>query len=271
MASHNETASNLVSIRELSVSHPGGIQALLPTTLDFPSGEFTVLLGSSGAGKSSLLRSLNRLNAGTAGDVVHAEIGPLNHRRAIRAARRRTGMVFQQHQLMRRISALSNVLHGRLGHYSVWRTCWPLPRGDRELALRCLDRVGLLDKALVRVDRLSGGEQQRVGIARALAQQPRVLLADEPVASLDPATSHRLMELLREIARQDGMLTIVSLHQVEIAREFADRIIGLRAGRVVFDGGPEELNSAALATIYSERSARLVPEREQHAIAASAA
>jgi phosphonate transport system ATP-binding protein len=159
-------------------------------------------------------------------------------------------MVFQQHQLVRRLSALANVLHGRLGRHPAWRTWWPLPRAEQLLALRCLERVGLGDKALHRVDQLSGGEQQRVGVARALAQEPRLLLADEPVASLDPATARRLMELLREIARGDGMLAIVSLHQVEMARAFADRIIGLRSGRVVFDGSPAALDADAVSRIY---------------------
>jgi len=248
-----ESKGPLLSLRAVSVRYDGAVPALQPTMLDFHAGEFAVLLGPSGAGKSSLLRAVNGL-AAASGEVIHAGIGELATSAAIRAARRRTGMVFQQHHLVRRQSALANVLQGRLGRYPAWRTLWPLPRRDRELALRCLERVGLFDKALARVDQLSGGEQQRVGIARALAQQPRLLLADEPVASLDPATSHRLMELLREIARTDSMLAIVSLHQVEIARRFGDRIIGLRAGRVVFDGRPEALDAGALALIYGEAS-----------------
>jgi phosphonate transport system ATP-binding protein len=159
------------------------------------------------------------------------------------------------------MSALANVLHGRLGRYSAWRTWWPLPRADRELALRCLDRVGLFAKALARVDQLSGGEQQRVGIARALAQEPELLLADEPVASLDPATARRSMELLREVARRDSMLAIVSLHQVEIAREFGDRIIGLRAGHVVFDGPADACDRDAIAMIYGRQPSLSLPVR----------
>ena len=252
-AETNIAGGALLSLRAVSVRYAGDVPALQPTMLDFRAGEFAVLLGPSGAGKSSLLRAVNGLTAAS-GKIVHAGIGEMATSAAIRAARRRTGMVFQQHHLVRRQSALANVLQGRLGRYPAWRTFWPLPRRDRELALRCLERVGLFDKALVRVDQLSGGEQQRVGIARALAQEPRLLLADEPVASLDPATSHRLMELLREIARSDAMLAIVSLHQVEIARAFGDRIIGLRAGRVVFDGPPAALDAAALALIYGEPS-----------------
>ena len=242
---------SLLSLRDVSVSYGGNVHALHPTTLDFREGEFVVLLGPSGAGKSSLLRSLNGL-VPASGRVVHAGIGELTTNAAIRAARRRCGMVFQQHQLVRRLSALANVLHGRLGRHPFWRTWWPLPRADRELALRCLDRVGLFAKALSRVDRLSGGEQQRVGIARALAQQPRLILADEPVASLDPATARRSLESLRDLARTDAMLAIVSLHQVDLARQFGDRIIGLRAGRVVFDGPARSLDAVAVAAIYGD-------------------
>ena len=242
----------LLSLHEVTVRYAGGVEALKSTTLDFHKGELVVLLGPSGAGKSSLLRALNGLAPVASGQVVHAGIGALISRSAIRAARRRTGMIFQQHQLVRRMTALANVLHGRLGRHPAWRTWWPLPRADRELALRCLERVGLGAKALTRVDQMSGGEQQRVGMARALAQEPELLVADEPVASLDPASSRRSMELLRSLARADSMLAIVSLHQVEVAREFGDRIIGLHAGEVVFDGPAGALDPAVIATIYGQ-------------------
>lgn len=241
----------MLSLREVSVRHAGGVQALRPTTLALYPGQLVAVLGPSGAGKSTLLRTLNGLVAASSGNITYAGIGSLTTRAQLRAARRRTGMIFQQHQLVRRMTALANVLHGRLGRYPVWRTLWPLPRADRELALRCLDQVGLFGKALARVDQLSGGEQQRVAIARALAQEPAVLLADEPVASLDPATSRRLMDLLREVVRAGSMLAVVSLHQVEIARELADRVVGLSAGAVVFDGPAHAVDHAAIATIYA--------------------
>jgi phosphonate transport system ATP-binding protein len=169
-------------------------------------------------------------------------------------------MIFQQHQLISRHTAWENVLLGRLAYYSTWRSLLPLPRRDQVLALECLERVGLLDKAMERVDALSGGEQQRVGIARALAQQPRLILADEPVASLDPATAQKIMDLLQDICQQDGITAIVSLHQVEFALNYADRIVALAKGRVVFDGSPGDLTPARLEAIY-QAGATLNAER----------
>jgi phosphonate transport system ATP-binding protein len=159
-------------------------------------------------------------------------------------------MIFQQHQLIGRLTALANVLMGRLGHHSTLRSLFPLSADEKRMALEALDRVGLLDYALRRADQLSGGQQQRVGIARALAQAPNLILADEPVASLDPATAERVLALLHGICRQDGLSAIISLHQVELARQFADRIIGINGGHVVFDGPPDRLGEDAIRRIY---------------------
>jgi len=205
----------------------------------------------SGAGKSTLLRTLNHLVVPTAGSIHSAELGAIRSATQVRGHRRHTAMIFQQHQLLLRKTALINVLTGRLAVHSAWRTIWPMPRADVLLAHECLRRVGLADKTFVRVDNLSGGQMQRVGIARALAQQPRTILADEPVASLDPNTSVQVLEQLSRISREDGITTIVSLHQLELARRFAQRIIGLAHGRIVFDGPPAELNDAVLAQIYN--------------------
>ena len=161
-------------------------------------------------------------------------------------------MIFQQHQLIERQSALQNVLMGRLAHHSFWRSLWPLPAADQRLAVGCLDRVGLVDKALTPVNALSGGQRQRVGIARALAQQPELLLADEPIASLDPASAHRIMALLRTICKTDGIAALLSLHQVDFAREYCDRIIGLAQGCVIFDGPPSALDAPTLGKIYGD-------------------
>jgi len=242
----------MIQLNEVHVTFPGGMTALHPTSLHFNRGEFTVLLGASGAGKSTLLRCLNLLNRPSAGSITVEGLGEVRDRRTLHLHRRGTGMIFQQHQLIGRQSALANVLLGRIGYHSALRSLFPLPRAERHIALECLERVGLLHKALDRVDRLSGGQQQRVGIARALAQQPRLMLADEPVASLDPATSQRVLSQLKRIGTEDGITTVVSLHQVELARDYADRVIGLAHGRVVFDGAPAHLNDSVLQMIYDQ-------------------
>ena len=243
----------VLRVDRLSVVYPGGVTALRDTSIAFRRGEFTVLLGLSGAGKSTLLRSLNRLVTPTGGSVT-SELGELGSGSALRQHRRRTAMIFQHHQLIERQSALANVLTGRLAFHNTLRSLFPLPRADQEIALSCLARVGLADKALSRVDKLSGGQQQRVGIARALAQQPAIILADEPVASLVPATSVRVLGLLRDICKEDGITAIVSLHQLEYARRFADRVVGLADSQIVFDAAPSELTDAQLERIYAGRS-----------------
>lgn len=242
----------MIELKDVSVQFNGGVMALRPTSLTFRRGEFTVLLGASGAGKSTLLRTLNLLNRPSTGAVFVDEIGEISDRQALHRHRRATGMIFQQHQLIGRQTALANVLLGRVGYHPAWRTLFPLSSAERAIALECLERVGLVHKALERVDHLSGGQQQRVGIARALAQRPRLMLADEPVASLDPATSQRVLSQLRRIGSEDGITTVVSLHQVELAQAFADRVIGLAHGEVVFDGAPAQLNEQVLQIIYQQ-------------------
>jgi phosphonate transport system ATP-binding protein len=242
----------MIQLSDVHVTFTGGMTALHPTSLRFRQGEFTVLLGASGAGKSTLLRCLNLLTPLSGGSIAVDDLGEIGDRRRLHEHRKRTGMIFQQHQLIGRQSALANVLLGRIGYHSVLRSLFPLPLAERRIALECLERVGLLHKALERVDRLSGGQQQRVGIARALAQRPRLMLADEPVASLDPATSHKVLEQLQRIGREDGITTVVSLHQVDLAQAYADRVIGLAHGRVVFDGAPAGLTPATLQAIYQQ-------------------
>lgn len=244
--------SAMLTCENISKTFPGGIQALYETSIEFHKGEFTVLLGPSGAGKSTLLRCLNFLNIPSSGQISVDRLGTLSKKGPLlRNHRHRTAMIFQQHQLIGRYSALQNVLIGRIGNYNFWRSLWSLPDNDHLLALECLNRVDLLDKASERVDNLSGGQQQRVGIARGLAQQPTIILADEPVASLDPATSERVLSILHRICREDNLTAIVSLHQVELARMFADRIVGLSGGKVVFDGVAEQLDDSAYHQIYS--------------------
>jgi phosphonate transport system ATP-binding protein len=247
----------MLKLDDVSVRYADGFQALQPVSLTFASGDLTILLGPSGAGKSTLLRCLNRLVTPATGRISTLaldDIGANAH--ALRQHRRRTGMIFQHHQLIQRRTALQNVLTGRLSFHSSWRTLFPLPKEDLHLALACLERVGLLAHAMTRVDRLSGGQQQRVGIARALVSNPGILLADEPVASLDPASALGVMSLIQDICKEDGLTTIVSLHQIELAQQFADRIVGLRAGAVTFDGTPQALSSAHIAALYAQDTFR---------------
>ncbi len=247
----------MLALEQVSVTYPTGLTALKDATIGFEKGAFTVLLGPSGAGKSTLLNCLNGIVRPSAGTVRGLDSRPIfESRRGLRRHRLQTGKIFQQHHLIGRLSALGNVLTGRLGYHTAWRSLLPASRADRMIALEALERVGLLDRALDRADALSGGQQQRVGIARALAQRPRIILADEPVASLDPASAEAILSLLHGVCREDGITAVVSLHQVEFARRFADRTYGLSAGRVVFEGDAQALTQAQLDRIYRGASER---------------
>ena len=240
----------MIEVRGLSKNY-GSTPALREVDLHVPRGEFCVVLGPSGAGKSTLLRCINRLTEPSAGDIRIGGKRVTGERRQLREIRRHLGMIFQDHNLVPRLSVLKNVLTGRLASMPVLASLlqW-FPETDIDIALQCLGRVDLADKAYSRADRLSGGEQQRVGIARALAQQPGAILADEPVASLDPKTARIVLGDLRRAARELGIAVLCNLHQVEYATEFADRIIGVSSGRIVFEGAPGTLDESALERIY---------------------
>jgi phosphonate transport system ATP-binding protein len=243
-----------ISIRSATKRYPNGFEALKGINVDIHKGSFTVVLGPSGAGKSTLLRMLNGLETPTTGEVRVS--GEPVEKRTLRRCRAQVGMVFQQFNLVSRLSVVTNVLTGRLAHRSWLGSLFYLFRqDDLAIAHEALARVGLVDKAWNRADKLSGGQQQRVGIARALAQQPRIILADEPVASLDPVSSAQVMELLREICERDGITVVVNLHQVELAKRFADRVIGMNSGNIVFDGATGQLTPAALHAIYQQSRA----------------
>ncbi len=241
-----------IEFREVEVTYKTGLKALKGVTLSIPRGQFLVVVGLSGAGKSTLIRTVNNLVVPSHGSVlVDGENVTAARGRKLRQVRSGIGMIFQTFNLVKRSSVLRNVLSGRLGDVPAWRgVLGAFPRDDVAYAHECLARVGIPEKAYVRADALSGGQQQRVGIARALAQRPSVMLADEPVASLDPPTSHAVMSDLKRIAREDGITTIVNLHFIDMAREYADRIIGMRDGQVVFDGTPEEATDKAFEDIY---------------------
>ena len=247
----------MLQLCDVAMTYPNGTNAVLPTSFSVPKGQFLVLLGPSGAGKSTLLRCLNGLIRPTQGDVIDGQGSIFRDGRTLRQHRKRTGMIFQQHHLIGRLTALQNVLLGRISAHSTLRTLLPLPAADRLLALQSLERVRLLDRALDRADELSGGQQQRIGIARAMAQSPQIVLADEPVASLDPATGEKVLADLHRICREDGITAIVSLHQIELARRFADRVIGLASGRIVFEGSASQLSQTTLDQIYATASSRM--------------
>jgi phosphonate transport system ATP-binding protein len=241
----------ILEIRHLSKTYPGGARALHDVNIDVAAGEFLVILGPSGAGKSTLLRCINRLVEPTEGQILHNGVEVTAHLGDLCAVRRQFGMVFQQFNLVKRLSVLTNVLTGRLGYRSAWRSlAYSFPEADKRIAIECLARVNMDHKAFQRADTLSGGEQQRVAIARALAQQPMVILADEPVASLDPKIARQVLGYLRESARDLGITVLCNLHQVDYAREFSERVVGMSHGAVVFDGPVAALTDDILHRIY---------------------
>jgi len=242
----------VIQVRDLSKRYPSGTVAPDGVTLDVGAGEFVALIGSSGAGKSTFLRCLNGLVTPTAG-LVSVDGRPVTgaSRNGLRNVRASVGFVFQQFNLLKRLSVLDNVLVGTLSRVDRWRSLLGrFPGGELERARRTLGRVGLAGLDDRRADTLSGGQQQRVAIARALVQEPRVLLADEPMSSLDPASSRSVMELLRDINREDGLTVIASLHVLDLAVTYGRRIVGLRAGRIVHDGSPAGLTQAAAEAIF---------------------
>ena len=230
----------------------GSLTAVRELNLEIQPGEMVSVIGPSGAGKSTLLRLITRLLDPSSGRVLYGDrdVATLQGRELLEW-RSRCGMVFQHFHLSGRLDVATNVLMGRLRHNSLWRTLggW-FPREDRLRAARALERVGLLDKALERADRLSGGQMQRVAVARALAQEPAILLADEPISALDPDSARGVMELLKDINSSDGVTVLCNLHNLEAARQYSTRIVGMREGTVVFDGLPERLGAAEIRLIY---------------------
>ena len=246
----------MIEVAGLRVVLPPATVALHGIDLAVRPGEFVVILGRSGAGKTTFLRALNRLVEPTAGTIRFAGRAVTGaDATELREVRRQIGMVFQQFNLVRRASVLENVLAGRLGYVpALPSVLGRFPADDRALARACLEQVGLVHLADRRADTLSGGEQQRVAIARALAQRPTVILADEPTASLDPALTSGIMDILRTINVEQGLTLVVSQHQLETALAYATRIVGFRRGRVAFDGPPSAVTPAVANAIYGDHA-----------------
>jgi phosphonate transport system ATP-binding protein len=252
----------MLEIKNLTKIYDDGTVALRDVSFQVADGEFLIIIGLSGSGKSTLLRCINRLIDPTEGqiiwdgvDITAAEPAQLRH------IRRQIGMVFQQFNLVKRSTVLTNVLAGRLGYVNPWPSLLHrFPKEDQELALQALERMGITDQAHKRADDLSGGQQQRVGIARALMQQPRIILADEPVASLDPVLAHSILEHLEQLNQEDDITILCSLHYLDLVQRYATRVIGLRDGQIVYRGSQEDIRAmtdAEFKEIYGEEAVRV--------------
>jgi phosphonate transport system ATP-binding protein len=236
----------MIRFTNVGKTYPNGVQALKGINLSITEGEFVAILGLSGAGKSTLLRLINQLIDTSEGEVeVDGVIVNKARGKVLRNVRRQIGMIFQGFNIVKRLSVLSNVLSGRVAYNPTWRTVFGLfPESDKQIAYRALQRVDILEKVHTRASELSGGQQQRVAIARALAQQPKLMLADEPVASLDPITTIQVMDYLKKINRDDGITTIANLHHVDLALKYATRVVGIRAGSIVYDKAMKDIDKS---------------------------
>ena len=242
----------MLHIKDVIKRYPDGYEALKSVDLELPRGQVAALIGPSGAGKSTLIRCVNRLVEPTSGEIYlgDTELTSLS-RGALRKARRRMAMIFQNYALVERLTVMENVLSGRLGYMGFWSSLMRnFPQADIDRAFSLLEQVGLEGLHDRRADELSGGQQQRVGIARALMQDPDLLLVDEPTASLDPRTARQVMQLLKDLCAEHDLAAIINIHDVPLAREYTDRILGLQAGALIFDGPPEELTDEVLPQIY---------------------
>lgn len=250
---------NQLEVTNLTKIYDGGVQALTDVSFNVKKGEFLAIIGLSGSGKSTLLRCINRLVDPSAGSVIFNGMpvtGATDEE--LRQIRRKIGMVFQHFNLVNRSSVLTNVLAGRLGYTNpAWSLINRFSEDDIKSAVKQLDRVGIADKASYRADELSGGQQQRVGVARAMMQDPEMILADEPVASLDPVLAHSIMQYLEEINKKDGVTVLCSLHFLDLVHRYSDRVIALNNGQVVFDGLPSDIDDVKFKEIYGKDAERV--------------
>ena len=260
--------SVMVEVKNLTKAYGRAEPAIENINLSFKKGEFVVLLGPSGVGKSTLLRCLNFLVRPTSGSVnVDGQDLSKLSKKELLGARHHIGMIFQEFNLVNRMSVLRNVMCGRLGVLSFWRALtYNFPKDDHEDAVRALVRAGLVDTELYfrRADTLSGGQKQRVAIARMLIQEPKIILADEPIASLDVVMRSQIMDLIADIAKRDGLTVIMSLHQIDVARKYADRIIALANGGVTFDGPPKKLTNKVINNVFKARQSTSSEDEAGH-------
>lgn len=249
----------MLEIKNLTKIYDGGVKALDNVSFQVPDGEFLAVIGLSGSGKSTLLRCINRLIEPTAGQILwNGEDITAASQDEMRRIRRKIGMVFQHFNLVHRSKVITNVLAGRLGYTNpAWSLVNHFPKEDIEKAIQQLERVGIPEKANQRADELSGGQQQRVGIARALMQDPEIILADEPVASLDPVLAHSIMSHLEDINQKDGVTVLCSLHFLDLVHRYADRVIALNNGELVFEGLPKDIDDKKFKDIYGRDAERV--------------
>lgn len=244
----------ILKVKNLVKTYPNGTQALKGVSFDVKKGEFLIIIGLSGSGKSTLLRCLNRLHEPTSGEIIFKgqDVTQIS-RSEVRTLRQKIAMIFQHFNLVPRYTVLMNVLMGKLGATSILKSILGLfSQEDRATAMKYLGLVGIAEKARMRADNLSGGQQQRVAIARALTQGPEVLLADEPVASLDPATCHVVMDYLKKVNQELGITIICNLHFLSLVRQYGTRVIALKGGEVVYEGDPKNIDEAWFSKIYGE-------------------
>jgi phosphonate transport system ATP-binding protein len=249
----------MLQVEHLYKTYPNGTQAIKDVSFQVEEGEFLAVIGLSGSGKSTLLRCINRLIEPTSGKIIWNDLDvtatPVSQLRNVRL---QIGMIFQQFNLVKRSSVITNVLSGRLGYVSPWQSLFDyISAEDKERALANLAQVDLSEKAYVRADSLSGGQQQRVGIARALMQEPKLILADEPVASLDPVLAHSILKYLEQLNKERGITVLCSLHFLDLVHRYATRAIALKDGEVVFQGLPKEIDDAQFKAIYGQEAERI--------------
>jgi phosphonate transport system ATP-binding protein len=249
----------MLEVRNLTKIYEGGVRALDDVSFKVEGHEFLAVIGLSGSGKSTLLRCINRLIEPTAGKIIWNGVDiTAASQDEMRRIRRKMGMVFQHFNLVNRSKVITNVLAGRLGYVNpVMSLLNRFPADDVQMAMQQLERVGIRDQANKRADELSGGQQQRVGIARAMIQEPEMILADEPVASLDPVLAHSIMQYLEQINNEDGAMVICSLHFLDLVHRYADRAIALNEGKLMFDGAPKDIDDAKFKEIYGQEAERV--------------